>query len=822
MKVSAHAGSRKFEEFCSSAPRQRLFFIGLVSAVLTACGGGGGSVTDVPAASSTAASVSVSADSQAAPTARALALSNTNATWSSLAVEGGNFNVTGTQMVRYGAGTTWTEKSVTGSGQCTNEFFGRDPLYGVVKACELQSADTPPPPPTPPLTGTWTALAGEGASFTVTGTQTVRYGSGTSWTEKPVTGSGQCTNTFFGRDPLYGVVKVCELSVSTPPPPPPATGWTAIAAEGAAFTVTGTQTVRYGAGVTWIEMPVTGNGRCTNDFFGRDPLYGVAKACEVSSTLPPPPPPPPAAVVTQRDAVRLADQATFGPTEALISTIQAQGINAWLGNQFALKSSKYTSGMGGEIHQFTASGEFCDGKGGHCWRDWSSTTPLIWDFYRNAVNQPDQLRQRVALALQQIVVVSGLEVSGTYGFRNYQNSLLDNAFGNYRQVLKKVALSPVMGDFLNNANNDKASPNENFSRELLQLFALGTCELNLDGSLKSGACMPTYSNEQVRAYAYALTGWTYPAGGATRWGCWPSGLNCRFYGGANGGDMVPVAAYHDTAERKLLSGVTVAAGTSAAAALEAVLDSVMNHPNMGPFIGKQLIQHLVSSNPSAAYVGRVASAFNSGKHASFGSGVRGDLTATVAAVLLDAEARGDTAARTSGKLREPAQMMAGVLRALNGTTDGDTLGWWWGENFRQHMFRPPSVFNFYSPTYPVAGTSLIGPTFGIHSANAALERLNFLTYLLDWGGTTPNAEVPNALGTKIDLTAFEADAADAAKLVDRMSALALGRKLATAPRDKVIAAVARLTQANDSNWKANRLKTAAYLVFASPDYQVLR
>ena len=570
-------------------------------------------------------------------------------------------------------------------------------------------------------------------------------------------------------------------------------------------------------------MSVTGNGRCSNDFFGRDPLYGVVKACEVkSTTAPPPPPPPPPAVVTQRDAVRLADQATFGPTEALISTIQSQGINAWLANQFTLNNSKYTSGLGGEIHQFTASGDFCAGKGDNCWRDWYSTTPLLWDFYRNAVNQPDQLRQRVALALQQIVVVSNLEVSGTYGFRNYQNALLDNAFGNYRQVLKKVALSPVMGDFLNNANNDKASPNENFSRELLQLFALGTCELNLDGSLKGGACMPTYSNEQVRAYAYALTGWTYPAGGASPWGCWPSGLNCRFYGNSNSGDMVAVASYHDSAERKLLSGVTVAAGTSAAAALDAVLDSVMNHPNMAPFIGKQLIQHLVSSNPSAAYVARVASAFNSGKHASFGSGQRGDLTATVAAVLLDSEARGDSAARSAGKLREPAQMMAGVLRALNGVTDGDPLGFWWGENFRQHIFRPPSVFNFYSPTYPVAGTSLVGPTFGIHSANAALERLNFLTYLVEWGGSTPNADVPNALGTKVDLTGFEADAADAAKLVDRMSALALGRPLAAAPRDKVIAAVSRLTQASDSNWKANRLKTAAFLVFASPDYQVLR
>ena len=132
--------------------------------------------------------------------------------------------------------------------------------------------------------------------------------------------------------------------------------------------------------------------------------------------------------------------------------------------------------------------------------------------------------------------------------------------GNYRELLKKVALSPVMGDFLNNANNDAKAPNENFARELLQLFAIGTCELNPDGQLKGGRCAPTYNNEMVRSYAFALTGWTYAAGGATSYGCWPVGANCRYYGG----DMVPVARYHDTAERQLLSGVKVAAGSTAA------------------------------------------------------------------------------------------------------------------------------------------------------------------------------------------------------------------------------------------------------------------
>ena len=527
-----------------------------------------------------------------------------------------------------------------------------------------------------------------------------------------------------------------------------------------------------------------------------------------------------------RDAYRLADQATFGATEALVTDVRTQGASAWVAAQMALSTSRYTLGNGDAIHKNTSNTAFCDqsaNAGANCWRDWYSSTPLAWDFYRNATQKNDQLRQRVAFALQQIVVVNNLEVEGTYGLRNYYNTLLDNAFGNYRQVLKKVALSPVMGDFLNNANNDKAAPNENFARELLQLFSIGTCALNADGSLQGGACSATYGNDTVRAYAYALTGWTYPAGGATPYGCWPTGANCQYYGG----DMVPVARYHDTSARTLLSGVSVPANSTAPQALELVLDSLMNHPNTAAFVGRQLIQHLVSSNPSPAYVQRVASAFTSGSYSAggrtFGAGARGDLAATVAAVLLDAEARGDTPARRAGKLREPVLMFTGVLRALNGRSDGDALTWWWGETLRQHVFRPPSVFNFYPPDYPVPGSTLVGPQFGIHNANSALERLNFLTYLLYWGGSTAAASVPGAFGTTVTTTGFEADAADAAKLVDRLSVLATGAALPGATRTQVIQAVEAFTLANNgATWQSERVKQAAYLVFATPAFQVQR
>ncbi len=529
------------------------------------------------------------------------------------------------------------------------------------------------------------------------------------------------------------------------------------------------------------------------------------------------------------DAARLAHQASFGPNEALLGDIRNQGAAGWVSAQMQLASSRYTLGGGDAVHKATQSTTFCElpaNATADCWRDWNSTTPLVWDFYRNATQQPDQLRQRVAFALQQILVINNNEVTGTYGFRNYYNNLLGQAFGNYRQVLKTVSLSPLMGEFLNNVNNHKAAPNENYSRELLQLFALGTCMLNADGSLggglNGGTCTPTYNNDNVRAYAYALTGWTYPAGGATSYGCWPAGANCRYFGG----DMAALPAFHDTAARQLLSNVSVPANSTPAQALELVLDSLMLHPNMAPFVGKQLIQHLVSANPSPAYVQRVASAFASGRFSaaglSFGAGLRGDLAATVAAVLLDSEARSAAPAASAGKLREPVLFITGVLRALNGSTDGDALGWWWGEVMHQHVFRPPSVFNFYPPDYPVAGTALVGPSFGIHNSATALERLNFLTYMLMWNGSEPASSVPGAVGTRANLAAFAADAADAAKLVDRLAVLATGAPLPGAARSTVVNAVQAVSSANGGDWANERVRQAAYLVFASPQYQVQR
>lgn len=530
---------------------------------------------------------------------------------------------------------------------------------------------------------------------------------------------------------------------------------------------------------------------------------------------------------SQLDAVRLANQATFGPSETLVAEIRKKGRRSWVVEQLGLSESAYVLGGNGAIHQNTSAGEFCDlpaqaaaKANGTCWRDWYTERPLAWDFYRNAIGKKDQLRQRVALALSQIAVVSANTINATYGLRNYQNRLLELSFGNYRDVLRAVALSPVMGDYLNGVNNDKAAPNENFARELLQLFSLGPCQLTAEGELANNRCDPVYDNTQVRNYAYALTGWTYPAGGSTHWGC-PTGWNCRYYGG----DMVSRSAFHDTAQRTLLAGVTVPAGSTAESALDKVLDSLMAHQNIAPFISKQLIQHLVMSNPSAAYVNRVADAFRNGRYrisssVTIGTGRKGDLSATVAAILMDIDAQRTAPQSSDGRLREPAMLIPAVFRALNGVSDGQEI-WWWGVMLQQPVFNAPSVFNFFPPDYPVPGTAIVGPAFGVFSANTGLTRLNFLTSVL-WWSHAPDTTTPplpdNTNGQRINITTFEADAADPAVLVDRLSAFLIGQPLPAAGRTKVIEAVS----AYNASERTLRVKQAAYLVLASPQFQVLR
>ncbi|MDP1789499.1 MAG: DUF1800 domain-containing protein, partial [Methylibium sp.] len=311
------------------------------------------------------------------------------------------------------------------------------------------------------------------------------------------------------------------------------------------------------------------------------------------SAAPPVPPPsgaPANTPTTTLDATRLAHQASFGPTEALVADIRARGASNWLAAQMTTASSRYTRGGNGDVHQWTGSGNYCDGRSTNCWRDSFSSQPLLWDFYRNAVGGADQLRQRVAFALQKIVVVSNLEVEGTYGMRYYYNTLLDNAFGNYRQVLKKVALSPLMGDYLNNANNDKAAPNENFARELLELHTLGVGE---------------YDETDVREVARCFTGWTM-----------------RPREDEQFGDFVFDAAEHDDGAKSVLGHSLPPHGGERDGHI--VLDLVARHPATARRVALKMCRAFVAEEPPARVVDAVACAFSDSD---------GDGRATLRAVL---------------------------------------------------------------------------------------------------------------------------------------------------------------------------------------------
>jgi uncharacterized protein (DUF1800 family) len=533
------------------------------------------------------------------------------------------------------------------------------------------------------------------------------------------------------------------------------------------------------------------------------------------SAAPTPPVPPPAA--TASDAARLLDQATFGVTAADVAHVQNVGISAYLDEQAAVAPSQYL----GFAYTPHAAPTTCQHHAATptdasslCARDSYTPFQVQRQFFQHALAGPDQLRQRVAYALSQIVVVSSVEIYEAYGLADYQNLLLRDALGNYRALLEDVTLSPVMGHYLDMVNNDKANPasgtvpNENYAREILQLFSIGLYELNADGTQKtdaSGAPIPSYTQDTIEGFAAVFTGWTYPplAGASSRW---TNPINFD-------GVMTPFPAHHTTDAKLLLDGTTLPAGQTQDQDLKMALDAIFNHPNVGPFIGKQLIQHLVTSNPSPAYVARVSAVF-----ANNGHGVRGDLAAVVRAILTDPEARGDApASPTFGRLRDPAQYIANTLRTLGGQSDGvypiaasAAMG--------EPIFTPQTVFNFYPPSYQLPGTQTLAPEFAIDNAATALARANFVNTMTYGGGAAPNATVTGATGTTINLAPLAA-ANDGPTLVAQLNQSLMHGSLGADAVNEILVALAATTTTTDPLAWA---KSASYLLLSSPQYQVVR
>lgn len=516
-----------------------------------------------------------------------------------------------------------------------------------------------------------------------------------------------------------------------------------------------------------------------------------------------------AASMSESEARRFLSQATFGPTEASTSEVMASGRAAWLQKQFTIAVTDYK----GFSYIDPSPKVGCPvGAVATCGRDNYSLFPLQVEFFQHALTAEDQLRQRVALALSEILVTSGQRIRQPYAMANYQRIFLSNAFGNFKDVFHAVTLSPAMGNFLNMVNNDKPDPvrgtvpNENYAREVLQLFSIGLWQLNVDGSLKldsSSAPIPTYNQDTVEGFAHIFTGWTYPPrAGATSKFPNPENYNAQ---------MVGFEAHHDTGFKLLLNGLIQPSGKSQVADLEAGISSIFNHPNVGPFIGRRLIQQMVTNNPSPAYIARVSAAFNGSTGAP-----RGDMKATITAVLADPEASQPQKPFAFGNLREPIIQLAHLFRTLGGYSDGV---WLVGQAnaMGEPVFSPPTVFNFFSPDNPLPNSPMLdGPAFGIYNATTAFAYSGAVSAALSSKGIAADASVPGSTGSRIDFSKWQMLATDSKRLVKEIDRVLFGQRMSPSLGSILQTAAESQPVSNP----LGRVYAALYLALISPEYLV--
>ena len=544
----------------------------------------------------------------------------------------------------------------------------------------------------------------------------------------------------------------------------------------------------------------------------------------VGSATPPPPPPQTA---TRNEAARFLAQATFGPVDADIDRVMAIGPAAWIDEQFNTPRS--------ETHRAYHEATESSGDDGEA--------RVMDSFWKQALTGRDQLRQRMAYALSQIFVVSFADSvvdNDDRAVAAWLDLLADESFGNYRQLLERVALNPMMGVYLSHIGNQKADPatgrvpDENFAREVMQLFSIGLVELQPDGRLRlgsGGVPLETYTPTDVSELAKVFTGWSWACPAWPDKGCFLRGSSSNRHDPDRGiKPMVAYPQYHST-DAKTFLGTTVPAQSDAATSMRIALDRLAAHPNVGPFIGRQLIQRLTTSNPSPAYVAAVARAF-----ADNGSGVRGDMKAVIKAVLLHPDAR--LAGATTGKVREPVLRLSALLRAFghqsrsgkhmvrNTDSPATALG--------QTPLRAPSVFNFYRPGYVAPGTQsaargLVAPELQIASETSAAGYVNFMRDNISAGAGGSAGAALGRRDLQADYAAELALAADVPALVDRVTARLTYGAVGAARRSEIITAVSSIAipaagsrQSLIDAARRNRVNAAILLTVAAPEFLVLK
>jgi uncharacterized protein (DUF1800 family) len=538
------------------------------------------------------------------------------------------------------------------------------------------------------------------------------------------------------------------------------------------------------------------------------------------------------------DAIRFLEQSSWGPNDSAVTHLRQVGIQTYLDEQFNtppafsdVQSNYPLKTLYPIIRPDTSCPDCFDAY---------SLDNLQKQFATNALTRPDQLRQRVAFALHKLIVVAGRDLNNgeSSWYAPYLQILDRNAFGNYRQLLLDITLNPGMGTYLNMAGNTQFAPNENYAREVMQLFSIGVDKLNQDGTPVldgNGNRIPTYGQTEISNFARVFTGWVI---GTT--------ATNTFNGQVVPDYLRPMSLGNnlnspDFKTKTLLNGLSLPAlpaGSNFAQAqlykqneINAAIDNLFNHQNTGPYVCAQLIRQLVTSNPSPAYVGRCAAAF-----ANNGSGVRGDMKAIITAILLDPEARGDTKSDPNyGRLREPVQFILGLLRTFNATSDGALFNFTSGNMdcgltfvspystcMGQELFNPPTVFSYFPADYVLAGTSLTAPEFGLLDTKLTYQRANFVDtlFLANNGNSLPalGEGRQSPTGTQINYASYQAQAGTPENLVDMLNAMMMHSSMSPAMHTSIIDAVNSIPSSDPST----RTRVAIYLVGTSSQYQVQR
>ncbi|MCU1290093.1 MAG: hypothetical protein JWN60_2322 [Acidobacteria bacterium] len=531
------------------------------------------------------------------------------------------------------------------------------------------------------------------------------------------------------------------------------------------------------------------------------------------------------------DRTRFMEQATFGPTAALDANIKRAGFSEWLEGQF---QASYPTIPYPDIPlmPFNEPGN-CNGSENpnnyppdppdlypQCRRDRYTMFQVQNWFFKEAFYGEAQLRHRVAWALSQMWVVSGIETQQAAHMVAYHKVLSDRAFGNYRALMKEMTLNPAMGNYLDMMSSTKDNPNENYAREILQLFTIGVFMLNQDGTLQrdeTGNPIPTYTQKTVNNFTKVFTGWGL---------CEVSGPNCpnRAIGAPNYKDpMILKQSNHDASAKTLLSypgaiSENIDANLDGAAELDLALDNIYNHPNVAPFVSRFLIQHLVTSDPTPAYVGRVAAVFDENRESP------SQLKEVIKTILLDPEARGSVKTDPNyGKLREPVQLATNLMRhfgvqSADGAAQSDGYIAHMVNQMGQNIFYSPTVFNYYPPDYVVPGPGINGPEFAVMTTGTAISRTNFINAVVFKNiGTDVNSQT----GTSINLAEMRFIAASdftCNQLINALNEKMMHGTLTEQNKQTILKAVRTVPRTNPML----RARMAIYLIATSSQYQVQR